>query len=106
MLKLGIVSVAQLDRPLTWLGKKKHASLLLLRELSARGSQDAAHYDAVINHVLTANGTDDPRDVLATIYADDAGALRPVHRLNGGYEAEHLVATECEAGRATMLRTG
>lgn len=67
MLKLGIVSAAQLGRPLTRLGKMKQASLLLLRDLAA--APDSDRYDTVLTHVLTANGTwrDTARDRFAAL---------------------------------------
>jgi len=57
MLKRGIVSLDQLDRPLTWLGKKKHANLLLLADLFRQPAPDARHYDTIISQVITPNGT-------------------------------------------------
>ncbi len=57
MLKRGIVSYDQLERPLTWLGKKKHASLLLLGDLFRQPAPDGRHYETIFNQILTPNGT-------------------------------------------------
>jgi hypothetical protein len=56
MLKRGIVTRGSLDRPRTRLGARRHASLLLLRDL-AEEAESTPHYDTVIRLVRMANGT-------------------------------------------------
>lgn len=56
MLKRGIVTRAGLARPRSWLGARRYASLLLLRDLAA-GEAAAEDYATIIRMIRMANGT-------------------------------------------------
>jgi hypothetical protein len=56
VLKRGIVTRASLARPRTRLGARRHASLLLLRDLAGE-PESTPHHDTVIRLVRMANGT-------------------------------------------------
>lgn len=56
MLKPGIVRYSDLHGSALWFGRRKLASLLLLRDLARRGSVDPAEYDALIRIVQMSNG--------------------------------------------------
>lgn len=57
MIKLGVTSPAGLEQPFTQLGRRKHASLLLLRDLARRPPADLRSYDRIVERVLMPNGT-------------------------------------------------
>lgn len=56
MLKLGIVTLEDFGHPFTWLGKERHASLLLLQPLFEAQHEDASVYDELVRRVLMPNG--------------------------------------------------
>lgn len=57
MLKLGIVRYDGLDRPYTWVGKRKRCSVLLLKELFQKGPEESRMHGLVVRSLITANGT-------------------------------------------------
>ncbi len=57
MLKLGITTVEGLCRPRSWLGRSRHASMLLFASLAERGHDGSDAYDRLVERVKLPNGT-------------------------------------------------
>jgi hypothetical protein len=57
MIKLGITTLARLQAPRTWLGREKHASLLLLAEPALQSLEKAGYHERIVKRVLFADGT-------------------------------------------------
>lgn len=57
LFKLGIVKYEGLDHPITFFGKKKRASTLLLKDLFQRSIVDSEKYNTTIRCILTPTGT-------------------------------------------------
>ena len=56
MLKLGVVNRRGLPRPRTWIGRRRHVSLLLLRDLVSDPSVTPEEYDRLAGYARMPNG--------------------------------------------------
>lgn len=93
MLKLGITTVRGLERPRSWLGRQRHASMLLFASLAAGGRDRADAYDRLVERVKLPNGT----------WKQTAGRrLDDVDTLIG----EALAASHPRGARVTVLDIG
>jgi hypothetical protein len=57
VIKLGITTLAGLQAPRTWLGKEKHASLLLLADPTLASRPAAGDHERIVKRVLLGDGT-------------------------------------------------
>ncbi len=108
MLKLGITTMRGLTRPRSWLGRSRHASLLLFARLAERGHDGAEAYDRLVERVRLPNGTwkqtaggrlDDVDDLIAA-------ALRASHPLGARISVLDLGASTGVTSAALYDRLG
>jgi hypothetical protein len=57
VIKLGITTLARLQTPRTWLGREKHASLLLLADPALQSPGKAGCHERIVKRVLFGDGT-------------------------------------------------